>query len=333
MVAIAKGDSKYLGDEYKLAIETAAVAADTQSIQMATSKNPYNSIAKLQTRSNDSARNAWRIANGYMANFSLFEFTTARAAVNALFVSGKISPQKAVGILAGVTMRMSLYAVLYQTIANQLDQAFGAEEEEEVSSAEQIKLMLERQLAGSISTLLTRGTLGNIPNMPITLGLESFNENYLQSLRDDEDFDPFKHAMVYSQLGKKDLAKGDLNNLIIKSFAGPYGPVLKSANRGFSLVARSITNKTTKGRQKAIDELTERMSWEALGNVGLLPFYKDIRRIVIKNQFPRSEFKKKNPGVMSKAELRKYNPRLYKKLYGPNSPQGKLDRKLRRLKK
>ena len=169
--------------------------------------------------------------------------------------------------------------------------------------------------------------------MPITLGLESFNENYLQSLRDDEDFDPFKHAMVYSQLGKKDLAKGDLNNLIIKSFAGPYGPVLKSANRLKSLVARSITNTTTQGRQKAIDELTERMSWEALGNVGLLPFYKDIRRIVIKNQFPRSEFKKKNPGVMSKAELRKYNPRLYKKLYGPNSPQGKLDRKLRRLKK
>ena len=333
MVAIAKGDSKYLGDEYKLAIETAAVAADTQSIQMATSKNPYNSIAKLQTRSNDSARNAWRIANGYMANFSLFEFTTARAAVNALFVSGKISPQKAVGILAGVTMRMSLYAVLYQTIANQLDQAFGAEEEEEVSSAEQIKLMLERQLAGSISTLLTRGTLGNIPNIPITLGLESFNENYLQSLRDDEDFDPFKHAMVYSQLGKKDLAKGDLNNLIFKSFAGPYGPVLKSANRGYSLVTRSITNKTTKGRQKAIDELTNRMSYEALGNVGLLPFYKDIRRIIIKNEFPRSKFKKKNPGIMSKAELRKYNPRLYKKLYGPNSPQGKLDRKLRRLKK
>lgn len=335
LIAIANGDSKYLTDEYKLAIESAAVAADTQSIQMATSKNPYNSIAKLQTRANDPVRNAWRIANGYMANFSLFEFTTARAAVNALFKSGRLSPEKAMGLLAGVTMRMSLYAVLYQTIANQLDQAFGAEEEEEVSSAEQIKFMLERQLAGSISTLLSRGTLGNIPNMPITMGLEFFNENYLQSLRDDEDFDPFKHAMVYSQLGKKDFEEGELYPLIVKTFGGPYGPLLKSANRGFSLVSRSISNKTSKGRQKAIDELTGRMSYEVLGNVGLLPLYKDIRRIVIKKQFPRSEFnkKKKNQGVMSKAELRKYNPRLYNKLYGPNSPAGKLRRKKRRLKK
>ena len=334
MMEISDGSSKYLGEEYKSAIEKSAISADKQSIMMATSKNPFNSIDKLQSKPNDSlTRRAWRMANGYMANFSLFEYTTARAAVNALFNEGEISSQQAMGILTGVTMRMSLYAVLYSVIANQADKVFGAPEDEDAEDLDKIGFMLTRQLTGSIGTLLSRGTLGNIPNIPITMGLEAINEKYLQSLRDDEKFDPFKHAMVYSQLGTKDLAEKNLNDLFIGVFSGPYGPLVKSAERGKTLITRSLTNKTKKGRDRAKDELTKRMSYEALGNLGVLPFYKDVRRIVNKIYFEDYAKTKKGTGNYSKSELRKINPALYKRLYGPNSPEARLRKQKRNLEK
>jgi hypothetical protein len=34
-----------------------------------------------------------------------------------------------------------------------------------------------------------------------------------------------------------------------------------------------------------MDELTSRMTLESLGNMGLIPFYKDVRRIVMKDMF------------------------------------------------
>lgn len=334
MLEISDGTSKYLGEEYKSAIEKSAISADKQSIMMATSKNPFNSIDKLQSKPNDSlTRKVWRMANGYMANFSLFEYTTARAAVNALFNEGEISSQQAMGILTGVTMRMSLYAVLYSVIANQADKVFGAPEDEDAEDLDKIGFMLTRQLTGSIGTLLSRGTLGNIPNIPITMGLEAINRKYLQSLRDDEKFDPFKHAMVYSQLGTKDLAEKDLDDLLISVFSGPYGPLVKSAERGKTLITRSLTNKTKKGRDRAKDELTKRMSYEALGNLGVLPFYKDVRRIINKIYFKDYAKTKKGGGNYSKSELRKINPALYKRLYGPNSPEARLRKEKRNLEK
>ena len=328
MEQIAEGKSKYITEKkYKEAIDKSAMAADKQSVQMATSRNPFNTIDKLQLKPGDSARNAWRIANGYMANFSLFEFTTARAAINALFNAGEISQQQAVGLLTGVTTRMTLYMVIYSTITNRLDEAFGAPEDEDLDEIEEVGELTKRQLIGSLTSLLSRGTLGNIPNIPITLGIENVNEKYLQSLRDDEEFDPFKHALVFSAVGKKDLTKKSLADLVAQSFAGPYGPLYKTASRGKLLMDRATTGKTKKGREKAVDELTWRMSVEALGNLGLLPLYKDIRRIVNKKYF--EDYGKKDTGEITKRELKKLNPKLYDKLYGKKS----LDYKLKEAKK
>ena len=322
MKAIAEGDSKYLGDEYKDAVEKSVISADKQSIQMATSKNPFNAIDKLQQKPGETTKNVWRVANGYMANFSLFEFTTARAAINALFNAGEISSTEAMGLLTGVTMRMTLYMVIYEAIIGQMDEAFGAPEDEDADEADELAYLTGRQLTGALSSLLTRGTLGNIPNIPITMGIEAFNEKYLQSLREDEEYDPFKHAIVFSAIGKEDVRTKDLTSLAIKSFAGPYGPLLKTADRTKKVAMRALYNKTEKGRQDAKDDLTDRLSIEALGNIGLIPFYRDVRRIANKKFFDDKRTKNKS-GFYNKTELRKVNPKLYKKLYGPNSPAGK----------
>jgi len=332
MKAIAEGDSKYLGDEYKDAVEKSVISADKQSIQMATSKNPFNAIDKLQQKPGETTKNVWRVANGYMANFSLFEFTTARAAINALFNAGEISSTEAMGLLTGVTMRMTLYMVIYEAIIGQMDEAFGAPEDEDADEADELAYLTGRQLTGALTSLLTRGTLGNIPNIPITMGIEAFNEKYLQSLREDEEYDPFKHAIVFSAIGKEDVRSKDLTSLAIKSFAGPYGPLLKTADRTKKVAMRALYNKTEKGRQDAKDELTDRLSIEALGNIGLIPFYRDVRRIANKKFFDDKKTKNKS-GFYNKTQLRKVNPKLYKRLYGPDSPEGKRKKRERELKR
>jgi len=153
------------------------------------------------------------------------------------------------------------------------------------------------------------------------MGIEAFNEKYLQSLREDEEYDPFKHAIVFSAIGKEDVRSKDLSSLAIKSFAGPYGPLLKTADRTKKVAMRALYNKTEKGRQDAKDELTDRLSIEALGNIGLIPFYRDVRRIANKKFFDDKKTKNKS-GFYNKTQLRKVNPKLYKRLYGPQKKKG-----------
>ena len=83
----------------------------------------------------------------------------------------------------------------------------------------------------------------------------------------------------------------------MKIFAGPYGPMLATALRTGKLAIRSQFNKTQESRDKNLEELTNRMAFEALGNSGLVPFYKDIRRALVKKRFNK-------PKPLTKTQLK-----------------------------
>ena len=51
----------------------------------------------------------------------------------------------------------------------------------------------------------------------------------------------------------------------------------------------SQTAKKLETRQKAEQEIEDRLILEVLGNLGLVPFYKDVRRVVLKDMFPPEE--------------------------------------------
>jgi len=280
---IADGTSPYLSPEYKEAREAATQAADANSIAMATSVNPYNVIIKNIPRAGDGAINFYRRANSYMARFSLFEYATARNAINSLYKNGNLSRPEALGLLAGITYRMTAYMVVYSTLTSELDELlFDADDKKD----NDLEDLIARQTVGSILTLLTRGTLGNIPVIPINYMIEQgINEPFLSDLRDNQEYDPYKHAIVFSQLTNRDLKEKDFGELMVKIFAGPYGPLVASLIRTGELGTRAVFNKTKESRDKNIEELTNRMTVEALGNSGLIPFYKDVRRILLKKRF------------------------------------------------
>jgi len=313
---IADGTSPYLKPEFKEAREAATQAADANSIAMATSTNPYNVIMKNIARKGDGIKNVYRQANSYMARFSLFEYATARNAINSLFKNGNISRPEALGLLAGITYRMTAYMVVYTTLTSELDDLlFDADDDRD----DDLEDLIARQTVGSVLTLLSRGTLGNIPVIPINYMLEQgINEPFLGDLRDNQEYDPYKHAIVFSQLTNRDLKEKDTLEMLVKIFSGPYGPLIASLLRTGQLGKRAVFNKTKESRDKNIDELTNRMTIEALGNSGLVPFYKDVRRIMLKKRFVDKptltakelrELKKKYPEYFTDVETSTRNSR------------------------
>jgi hypothetical protein len=328
---IGEGTSKYL-TENKEAITNARIAADAEVVRMATSVNAFNSILKLQSLKSDSgAMKAYKVANGYMARFNLFEFITAQKAIRALRHNGDISKKQAVGLLIGITARMTAYMALYTTFASLFDSLFGADDEEEIVMED----LLTRQLIGSISTLMFRRGLGNIPNYPISLGIELLNESYGEDLRGGKEYNRFEHSVVFNILGAEDIKDKTTFELALKLLSGPYGPLLQSTERLRKVLVGMTTSKKLETRQRYLDELTERMSIEAAGNLNVLPFYKDIRRIIVKKFFAdkrraqSSSTSGRSSGYSKEelANLKKYSPQAYRQVMKVIQKQKQLQNK------
>ena len=291
---IADGTSQYLSPEYKKARDMATARADAKTITLATSNNPFDSIIKNMRRVDDSTRLAlYRMASSYMARFSLYEYGTARNAVLAMFKKGDMTKTQATALLAGITFRMSSYMVVYGTLTSLLDdELFDAEDYRD----DELEDVMARQMVGSVLTLLTRGSLGNITNIIPSLAIEyGINKPMLGDLREGKEYDPYFHSIVFSLLNKEDLS-GPPEEAFMEVMSGPYGPLMRTLSRIITLSSRAVVSKQMQTRKRAEDELLERMTLEVMGNLGLLPFYKDIRRIILKQRFA------KNPNILTPAQ-------------------------------
>ena len=283
---IADGTSEYLGVDFKEARQEATQKADGSVVIMATSSNPFDGVLKNTPKVSDTGlMPLYKMANSYMQRFTLFEFGTARHAIHALHQKGDLSKAEALGLLAGVTFRMSSYMVLYGMLTSLMDdELFDVKDDKRED--DDLEDMMVRQLVGSSLGLMTGGTLGNFAKIPINLMLEyGINEPLMKDFRKGE-YDPFVHSMVFSQINQDDLASGDILKTASKVLAGPYGPLLKTLIRA-GVVGSRLSSDTAKPETiaKYEKELEERLAIEALGNLGLLPFYKDIRRIILKDMF------------------------------------------------
>jgi hypothetical protein len=306
---IADGTSEYLKDsKYAQAIKDATFQSDKTVAEFITSGNPFNAIIKNVRRKGEDAKNFYRVINSFMANFNLNEYATARFAVGAMLKDGEISKAQAGKLLAGILARMSSYVILYRTFSKFFDEVFlGAPEEEE---EEDVAQLITRQVIGSLSTLMFRGGLGNIPALPVNYGIEYLNKEYLDFLRDGGEYDAYDDSIVYSLVGLDDFAGKSLPEIAVPILAGPYGPLAKTLTRGAELAGRTQSRKTQDARDRAQEELTNRISFELLGQLGLIPFYKDIRRGKLKIRF-----QDEGGNTISPSELRKLDPDLYNRLY------------------
>lgn len=291
--AIADGDTKIL-EKYPDAVSKARDVADTAIERLSGTTNPFKQPLKYQLKVGDDVfAKVYKKANKYMASFYSVENNTATEGVMALFYSGEITRRQATSLLAMITTRMTVYMSMYALLQNLFDQlisnALGLrQKDEEDEEDEDYGLLTFRQLVGSISTLILRRSLGSVSSIPVMYGIEKANEEYLGALRGGNEYDKFKNGIVYVPIreNKSPTEQG------VSMISGAKGPALNTISRLATVLAGMSGSNKQETRNQYKEELLNRMSIEVLGNVGLLPFYKDIRRIVIEDIFSEREYQK-----------------------------------------
>ena len=341
---IANGTSEYLSPEYENAIAKSREDADLAVIRMAGSTNSFNTILKNVPRKTDAPwTSAYRAINSLMARFYLTEYGTLRSAIIALFKTGQISRGAAVGLMVATVTRMSMYLIAFGLFKQLFDSAianlFDLEEPEEED--EDFMTKVKRSIVGSGVNALTRRTLGNVPYIPIALGVELMNEELGEDygLRDGE-YDPFKNSLVFSKINTQDFYTKSPYEIFGKVISGPFSPIVSTAFRTGILYARATKEGSKpETKKRAMDELTQRMTMEAAGNAGLIPFYKDARRIMMNDFYARNYDKKGDSSFTITNKqidlVRKSNPRAAERLESRKKSaknKGKKERQYERTK-
>jgi hypothetical protein len=279
---IGKNDEKYL-NKYKDAIKGAKDKADDMSVLVGASDNPFMGIQKGKIRATDSAALAFfKQFNSFMSRFLIYEYAAARTGINAAVGNGMISKTQGAQVLGAVAIRMTAYTLLSKLFADMFVNAVtGIEDEEEDEKT--ISQRVQQALASSFVGLVLGRDFGNVTKSVINFGAEQFNEEFLESLRNG-DYNQFRDAIAYSIIPPSKEYEGTELTDILKNMLGPYGPAFKMAEtavkKGFG-----AEKKTKEAIERQMRERTERIPLEVLGNLGLVPFYKDIRRILLKEMY------------------------------------------------
>ena len=113
------------------------------------------------------------------------------------------------------------------------------------------------------------------------MGVENFNEKNLEMLRDGE-YDPYRDALQFTiTTGRRDYKGYDVPRMMLNLF-GPYTPAIKTLLIETPKLLEP-KRKTKAARERQERELSERLPLEILGNLGLIPIYKDVRKEVVKS--------------------------------------------------
>jgi hypothetical protein len=305
---IAANDETYM-EENKEAIEEAKTIADERSVITGASSNAFTGILKGTTKVNQKASvKAFNNFNSFMTKFMVYEFVTARTGIMAAMGNGSLTKKQGVALLGAVATRMTVYSLLIKVFGEGIiGLLFDDEDDEEEKAPEKA---VGQALASTFSSILLGRDFGNVAKTLINYGVEQVNENYFDFLREG-DYDPYKDALQYSVIpaDKKGTQTGVYD--FFKNMTGSYGPAIKTADL--------VLKKAFEDDKKEFDAIKRqekekniRIPLEVLGNLGLIPLYKEIRKSVMKDIYKDLE---KGKGV-SREELKKTNPKMYRIMYG-----------------
>ena len=141
--------------------------------------------------------------------------------------------------------------------------------------------------------MLVSRNFGNIFKIAENYGIEKLNEEYGDMLRQGEEYDPYKHSLVFNKIKEKEIAKDPLKTLSV-NFAGPYGETVKGVwkindlieyeNRlsGKNKFSEMKKRMSLSGRRKAerMEDMKDDVIFRVGAGSGLIPFAKDIKPIM-----------------------------------------------------
>ena len=325
---IAANDENYM-EQYKEAIEKAKTTADERAVMTGATDNPFMGILKGTVKPDQSVTTrAFNNFNNFMTRFLIFEYVTARTGIMAAMGNGSLSKKQGAAVLGAVTTRMVVYTLLTQILGTGLmGLVIGDDEEEDEKSLMQ---KIGQAFASAFSSMILGRDFGNATKTMVNYGIERVNENYLDFLRED-DYDPYKDAIQYSIVPpEKKGEQRDLSDFLL-NMGGSFGPALKTADF-ITRKALEPEKEDDEAYDRQQQEITVRIPLEILGNMGLVPLYKDIRKSVLKDMYSgikdaeesaadkKRVEQEKLQGYKNQEDMKRYDPKLWDETYGPNSP-------------
>jgi len=292
MDKIADGDNQYL-EQYRGAIESAKVKADDASIKAGATDNSVLGVEAASMRPDKGAgQNMAAFLNNYMTRFLVFEYITARTAVNAMVGNGMIRKRDGVRLLSGVFAR----AYTYQLVGRYLSDAMAAflygddDDLEEKDFVERSLLAIKQGAAG----LILGGTRGQATRGIRAMFLELANRDLLMENPEEWDYDK---RILYPII---DINKeSQLSNRIIKSsirYTGPFSPV---AGAGYQVFKEQVSpavglSKERKDKERELEE-DYRSMLLLISASGVLPLSTEIKANVQRWMYKDIDKKKKSP--------------------------------------
>ena len=340
---IAANDEAYM-EKYESALKESTDLADRRSVLAGSTNNAFMGMLKGVSRPNQSLSvKAFNTFNNYMSSFLIQEFVTARRGVMSMMGRSELSRKQGAALLGAVTSRMMIYTLLSQLTAEAMTSLFSDDDDDEMEfklassileedepEFKSLGKRLGQSFASSFTSLLFGRDFGNATKTVVNFFVEEFNKEYLEALRDGE-YDKFKDAIQYNIVPESRQGRGSNLSDFLQKMLGPFAPAYGTAD----LLVEKLTEdkkKTPEAIERQDMERYVRLPLELFGNLGLVPLYKDIRKVVLSNIYADLsraqkdlENKKKTKeemlqGFDSESDMKRYDRQLWEQTFGPNSP-------------
>jgi hypothetical protein len=314
---IMENNEEYM-DKYKDALDKATAMADKKVATAGSSMNAYMGILQNVVRKDDGGLTvAAKEFNRFMNKFTVQEYYTAREGVRALMGNGTISRTEGAQVLAAVTLRMTIYSVFTKLFTDGVLAAFGYAGNDDDDDGDRtmiermasvfnlpifrddddkddktLKQKISQGLLSTATTLVFGRYFGNFIRVLENALIESVNKEYGDDigLRDGE-YDPYKDAIQFNQLQGDKMESFQVTDFV-KVISGPYGPLLGVGDLALKL-RYGTKPKEDRAKLTRKKELYTRLPFEIGGQLGVVPFYKDFRKIVMEGVYKELKEEKK----------------------------------------
>jgi hypothetical protein len=289
---IAENDAEYM-EKFDKAINQAKKKADDNSVLIGATDNPLMGILKNKKRLSDSGFMSWyKTVNSFMQRFLLFEYNAFRKGMYAAIGRGDISPGQGAKLMGAVTARMILYTTLMPIMTSLMMKAFGYDDDDD----ESIFRKIYRNVFTTATTLFIGRDFGGVVKMLQNYFIEKANERYGEDLGIREgEYDPFKNSVQFNIVPpNKPYKDPNFFEDVFPKLGGAYSPFLQTIALSYkALMADEKKTEAAKERQRRT--LEQRLPFEIAGLLGFIPFYKDLRKVLLKDMY-------KDLGKSSKGE-------------------------------
>lgn len=294
MKKIAENDADYMDEHYE-ALKDATSHADGVMVEAVASSNPFDGIERNQVAPSDSwLTTFYKTYNGYMTRFPTYEYNSAVRGVYSLFNNGMLTRKDAFKLLAALNARLVVYSVMTGTLVNFAYRGIASlmgyemEDDEEMDDLATKEYWIKEALT-SLAMLSVHRNLGNVSKIPINWAIESANKKYGEGITYTGEYDGFHDNIVYPFIPVDNPSQKPVALTAFENAAGPLSPMVRTTVRGLTAVNRAVDSKKEATREKYKKELMTRTPLEVFGNLGYIPFYKDVRQIQLKIMYETME--------------------------------------------